>query len=109
MLLVIREKATPEQMKQMASDLQGYIKVVVDAGCGILSGGGKRHVEGEQKLLEEGSKQEDLWGGGLDLESGEIDYNSIINIRPRQSNFSRDIMSEEIRKAFDIIVKKLLM
>lgn len=92
----------------MAEDLAGYIKIVVDIHREILSGGGGRHVDGEQILLEDGSKQEDLWGGGFDLETGEVDYNSMINIRPSQNNLSRDIMSSEIRKEFDILVKKLL-
>lgn len=109
MILVITKKATSEELKQMAEDLHGYIKVVVDIERGILAGGGKKHMDTEQVLLENGSKQENLWGGGLDLESSEIDYNSMINIRPSQKNFSRDIMSESIRAEFDTIVKNLLV
>lgn len=105
---MILEKTTNEQSKQMAQDFDGYIKIVVDVKRGILTGGGKRHVEGEQLLLKNGSRQDDLWGGGLDLESGEIDYNSMINIRPSQQNMSRDIMSQEIRNIFDEVVHKLL-
>lgn len=109
MLLIIRGKATKEQIRKMASDLEGYIKVVVDVEREILTGGGKRHVEGEQRLLDDGSKQENLWGGGLDVETGEIDYNSMINVRPRQQNFSRDIMSQETRVRLDAIARKLLL
>ncbi len=109
MLLVIRKKAQPSQIKKMAEDYGGYIKLVVDVEQGILAGGGERHVDGEQKLLKEGSKQGDLWGVGLDLETKEIDYNSIINLRPNQENPSRDILSEEMRKKFDKIVKDLLL
>lgn len=109
MILVITKKATQEELQQMAEDFGGYIKVVIDIKRGVLAGGGKRHVEDEQKLLEFGSKQENLWGGGLDLESREIDYNSMINIRPSQNNLSRDIMSQEVRAKFDSIIKKLLV
>jgi hypothetical protein len=93
----------------MAKDLDGFVKVVVDIERKILTGGGERHVEGEQRLLQEGSKQADLWGGGLDLETSEIDYNSIINLRPSQNNPSREVLSPEIRKDFDKIVKDLLL
>ena len=93
----------------MAKDLDGYVKVVVDIERKILTGGGERHVDGEQKLLQEGSRQENLWGGGFDLETNEIDYNSIINLRPSQNNPSRDVLSSEIRKDFDRIVKDLLL
>lgn len=109
MILIITKKATEEEKKKMAEDFSGFIKVVVDIEKEILTGGGKRHVEGEQKLLEKGCKQENLWGGGLDLETGEIDYNSMINIRPSQHNLSRDIMSQEVRNKFDQIVKNLLL
>lgn len=109
MLLVIRKKAAPEEIKKMAQDLDGYIKVVVDVEQGILAGGGERHYEGEQKLLEEASKQSNLWGGGLDLETKAIDYDSVVNLRPNQDNPSRQILSPEIRKKFDNIVKELLL
>lgn len=108
MIIVVREKATRDEIEKMAEDFDGYIKVVVDIEQEILAGGGERHFDAEQKLLAEGSKQHDLWGGGVDLETKEIDYNSIINLRPRQNNPSRDILSSEIRAKFDIIVKQLL-
>ena len=109
MLMVITKKATKDEIDKMAEDLMGFIKVVVDIERGILVGGGQRHVEGEQKLLQEGSKQENLWGGGFDTETKEIDYNSMINLRPSQSNPSRDILSLEIRKIFDKIIKDLFL
>ena len=108
MLLTIRKKATKGEIEKMAEDLMGFIKIVVDVENKILVGGGQRHVEGEQKLLQQGSKQHNLWGGGFDTETKEIDYNSMINLRPSQDNPSRDIMSSEIRKEFDAIVKNLL-
>lgn len=109
MILIIRQKATAEEIKKMAEDFDGYIKVVVDAEQGILAGGGERHFDAEQILLDNGSDQENLWGGGLDLETKEIDYNSVINLRPRQGNPSRDILSKETRRKFDKIVKELLL
>ena len=108
MILIIRKRATKEEIKKMAEDFDGYIKVVVDIEREILAGGGKIHADAEQMLFKDGSKQDYLWGGGYDLETKEIDYNSMINIRPGQQNFSRDIMSQVIRKDFDAIVKKLL-
>ncbi len=109
MLLTINKKANLKEIKKMAEDFDGYIKVVVDIKKGILAGGGERHFEAEQKLLGEGSSQQDLWGGGVDLETKEIDYNSIINLRPAEDNPSRDIMSAEKRQEFDRIVKDLIL
>lgn len=108
MLHIVRSKTTLAQLQEMAKDLAGYIKVVVDVDRQILAGGGERHVDGEQALLADGSKQISLWGGGFDTETKEIDYNSIINLRPQQRNPSRDILSETVRKQFDTIVRTLL-
>lgn len=109
MLLIIKKRATAQEIKEVQEDFNGYIKLVVDVERGILTGGGERHFEGEQKLLEDGSKQSNLWGGGIDWTTREIDYNSMINLRPNQDNPSRDIMSTVIRKKFDTIVKELLL
>jgi hypothetical protein len=109
MILIIAKKITKDEIKKVAEDFDGYIKVVVDIKQKILAGGGKRHFEAEQKLLKNGSSQKDLWGGGFDLETKEIDYNSVINLRPSQENPSRDILSSEIRKEFDKIVKDLIL
>ena len=109
MILILDRKATEEEIQQMAKDINGYIKVVVDIEKRILAGGGKRHVDGECLLLQKSSKQENLWGGGIDMETKEIDYNSMINIRPRQNNASRDIMSLKVREMFDKIIKKIFL
>src|SRR5690348_15056937 len=98
MLLVITKKISEEELKKVAEDLQGYIKVVVDVEKKILTAGGLRHVEGEELLLSQGSLQNNLWGGGLDSETQEIDFDSMINIRPQQNNASRMVLQEEIRQ-----------
>jgi len=107
MLLIVRTKIDPENRKKIAEDLKGYIKVVVDIRRKILAAGGKKHVDGERLLLEDGSRQEDLWGAGLDLETGEMDFDSLINLRPTQ-NRSREILDEEMRKKAAALIESLL-
>jgi len=106
---IIREKVTKKQLLELGKHFDGYIKVVIDVKKGILAGGADRHFEEEEILLTNGSKQEDLWGGGFDLKTNEIDYNSVINLRPNQENPSRDILSLDIRKKFDKIVRRLFL
>lgn len=108
MLLLIKKKASEAILKKIAEDLDGYIKVVVDIEREILTAGGTRHFEGEKILLEDGSKQENLWGGGVDFKTGEIDVDSIINLRPNQNNPSREVLSPEIRKKMERIARNLL-
>ena len=108
MLRIIKSEADKEMIKKVAEDFDGYIKVVVDIEQKILAAGGKKHVDSEQVLLENGSKQKDLWGGGLDLETGEIDYDSMINLRPKDDNSSREVLSPAIRSKMEKIIRQLL-
>ncbi len=108
MLLFIRAKIDTETLKKVAEDLRGYIKVVVDVRRKVLAAGGEKHVDGERLLLEDGSLQKDLWGAGLDLETGETDFDSLINLRPTQ-NTSREILDQEIRKEVEAMVRSLLL
>ena len=108
MLLIIRAKIDAKARSQIAEDLKGYIKFVVDVRRKILAAGGQKHVDGERILLDDGSRQEDLWGGGLDLETGEMDFDSLINIRPAQ-NRSREILDNKFRQSVEAIARSLLL
>ena len=108
MLLIIRKKAGEDDIKKISEDLSGYVKVTVDIKRGILAAGGMLHVDSERLLLEDGSKQADLWGGGIDFETGEIDFDSMINIRPAQGNRSRDVLDKKIREKMEEIIHRLL-
>ena len=108
MLTIIRKKADEDTIKKVAEDIGGYVKVVVDVKRGILAAGGELHVDGEKLLLDDGSRQVDLWGGGIDLESDEVDFDSLINIRPIQGNTSREVLDQKIRKEMETVIHKLL-
>ena len=107
MLLIIRAKIDSETQKKIAEDLKGYIKIVVDVRREVLAAGGEKHVDGERLLLKDGSRQEDLWGAGLDLETSEMDFDSLINLRPTQ-NKSREILDEKIREKVEALIQSLL-
>ncbi len=109
MIIILTKKATAGQLKKMGYEYGNYIKVVVDIEKKILAGGAAMHYDEEKLLLEYGCKQENLWGGGIDLETGEITYDSMINIRPNQGNNKREIESEEIRNKLKRIVEELMV
>ncbi len=108
MPLLLTEKITSKQLKLASVDLEGYIKFVVDTEKAVMAVGGKRHVDGEELLLEKGSSQENLWGGGYDTKTEEIDFDSMINIRPSINNPSREVLSLSIRTKIEKIAKALL-
>lgn len=100
---MIITKSTPftsQEVVQLAEVFEVYIKTVIDIERSVCLAGMDRHFEGEQLLLKDGSSQSSLWGGGIDLETKEIDFNSFINIRPRDKNTKNEIQSESIKQKY---------
>ena len=93
------------ELKKLAQQFEIYIKTVIDLKQKICSAGMDRHFEGEQILLARGSQQADIWGGGISLETKEIDFNSFINIRPRDNNPKNEILDPNIRATYQELTK----
>ncbi len=100
MIITKVQPFTVEEIKRLSEEFEVYIKTVIDIEKKICSAGMNRHFEGEQILLSEGSEQKNLWGGGIDSQTKEIDYNSFINIRPADDNPKNEIQSEAIKKQY---------
>ncbi|MEK7109909.1 MAG: DUF5674 family protein [Patescibacteria group bacterium] len=96
---------TKEEIKKLRELFDIYIKTVIDIKRKVCSAGCDRHFDSEKILLDQGSKQEDLWGGGIDLETKIIDCNSMINIRPKQGNTSNEIQDITKRQEFEKLTK----
>lgn len=105
MIITKSEQYTKEEIEELKKVFDVYIKTVIDIEKKICVAGMDRHFEGEKILLEQGSSQADIWGGGVDLETKIIDYNSFINIRPTQNNPSNEILDPEIRKIYKDLTK----
>ncbi|QQG40916.1 MAG: hypothetical protein HYV37_01165 [Candidatus Levyibacteriota bacterium] len=101
MLLTKSSPFTLEEIEKLKEQFDPYIKTVIDINRKVCSAGIDRHFEGEQILLKEDSKQSNIWGGGIDLETKVIDFNSFINIRPGDNNTSNEIQNPEIRKKYE--------
>ncbi len=81
------------------------IKAVVDVDKKILGIDANMHADIEQLMLSNGSRQESLWGINLypeDPDEDFIEFDSMINIRPRQNNRSRDVEDQKVR---DLIIE----
>ncbi|MEZ4863992.1 MAG: DUF5674 family protein [Caldilineaceae bacterium] len=105
---IIRTRATSQQVAEMQQTLQTYIKLAIDVERKILAGGGEMHADCEDALLEDGSRQEDIWGADWSPLKQQVTYESLINIRPRQNNRSMEIQDATIRQCVDEIVFALL-
>ena len=85
------------------------VKGVVDVERGLVAIDADLHADLEQALLEDGSKQDNLWGINLWYEDdGDdfVEFDSMINVRPRQNNNSRDVEYAAIRKQIIDLVEK---
>jgi hypothetical protein len=80
---------------------EDMVKYVVDVERRVAAVGGEMHADGEQLLLESGSRQADLWGAnyypGLGPEAC-IEFSALINIRPSQGNRGMLIGEVSIRE-----------
>ncbi len=105
MIITKSEPFTKEEIENLKELFDVYIKTVIDIKNKICSAGCDRHFESEKILLEQGSRQSDLWGGGIDLETKIVDCNSFINLRPGDKNTSNEIQDPETRKKFEDLTK----
>lgn len=108
MIHLIGSHASQQQIEEMLETLGTYIKLAVDIRRGVLAGGGALHADCEAVLLEDGSRQEDVWGADWIPGAQQVTFESLINIRPRQNNPSLEILDSGIRERVAEIVKPLL-
>lgn len=64
------------------------------------------HADCEAVLIEDGSRQDDIWGADWLPDSKEVKFEALINIRPRQKNRSMMIGDKKIRDKVENIVRK---
>jgi Protein of unknown function (DUF5674) len=108
MIHLLRSQANPGQLEEMLERWEDFIKVAVDFQLEILAGEGGMHADGEKLLLDEGSFQEDIWGATWWSGTNAVTHESIINLRPRQRNFSMEIADPMIRDRVTEITQRLL-
>ena len=108
MIHLLRARASKQQMKEMLQALDTYIKLAVDIQRGVLAGGGALHADCEAVLIEDGSRQEDVWGADWNPAAQQVTFESLINIRPRQNNPSLEVLDPAVRDRVAGIVRQLL-
>lgn len=100
-LRIIRQSMPRSELTAIAEKQFGdMVKAVVDVERGVMAIGGELHSDEEAVLLDDGSRQSDLWGINLypgETGEGWVEFDSMINVRPAQQNMSRDVADEELR------------
>lgn len=110
---IVQERVTLQRLAAMAEAMFGIlVKAVVDVERGIMAIDAELHADEEAMLLSAGSRQDDLWGinlypaafGSADF----IEFDSMINVRPRQGNRSRSVEDLAIQARIGSIVERLV-
>lgn len=108
MMHLLKEKATPVQIQEMLDRYENMIKIVVDIRRRVLSGGGEMHADCESVLLDDGSEQDDLWGANWYPQEQRLEFESLINIRPRLGNRSVVLQDENLRRQVEAVTREIL-
>ncbi len=112
-LKLVKDSISKTELGELAKERFGdLVKAVVDVERGIMVVGGDMHADEEAMLLENGSKQENLWGINIypfsNAEKG-IEFDSVINLRPSSNNRSRGVDDPQMRERITEIVNKLVV
>ena len=101
-----------DDLRRIAEQQFGdFVKAVVDVQRQLMAIGAELHADEEALLLQEGSRQTDLWGINLYVDrSGDdlIEFDSMINVRPSQNNRSRGVEDPAIQQIIRSIVGRLV-
>jgi hypothetical protein len=106
---ILDKTITIAELKEAAKNTFGnMVKAVVDVEKKLIAIDAELHADLEALFIENGSKQEKLWGINLypDEDEDFIEFDSMINIRPSQGNKSRGVDSAERQKEIIDIVNK---
>lgn len=111
-ITLVSEPISTRQLRDAGEELYGdMVKAVVDVEKEVMAVGGELHADEEALLIEQKSRQEDLWGINLYTErefSEMVEFDSMINIRPRQNNRSRGVEDPIIQARIIRIVRSLV-
>lgn len=108
---ILSKKISRDELNKMDSGyFEDMIKAVVDIEKQIIGVDAELHADIEGALIDEGSEQRNLWGINFLTDEDDIEefveFDSLINIRPKQNNRSRDVEDENIRNKILEVVEK---
>ena len=112
MIKIVTSPTSKEELKASAhGTFASLVKAVVDIEQEIMAMGGELHADEEAVLIENGSKNNNLWGINIHFnepESKWIEFDSMINLKPSLGNRNRSVDNIEIQEKIKKIVSRLI-
>lgn len=110
--ILVSERISAQQLREAGEELYGdMVKAVIDIEKEVMAVGAELHADEEAFLIERNSGQENLWGINLYTTRPMpemVEFDSMINIRPRQNNRSRGVEDPNLRERIMGIVRILV-
>lgn len=111
-IVVVESRIESSELDRLVGAYFGdMVKLVVDVRREVVAVGGELHADAEQLLLEQGSRQADLWGANYYPGCGAencLEYTALINIRPSQGNPAMEVQDAETQQSIRSIVSRLV-
>ncbi len=112
-IVIVNDKISESELREIAKEFYiDMIKGAIDVEKEIVAFGGEWHMDANNKLIENGSKQNNIWGFNIyfnKLKEERLEYFSLINIRPGQGNRGMEIEDENLRKTIKEIIDKIIV
>jgi hypothetical protein len=110
--ILVSEPISIQQLREAGEEMYGdMVKAVIDIEKEVMAVGAELHADEEAFLIERNSQQENLWGINLYTSRAipeMVEFDSMINIRPRQNNRSRGVEDPTMRERIIQIVRTLV-
>ena len=108
------DRVTISELKELSKKMMDdIVKVDVDIKREVVVIDAALHADMETYLLENGSNNEDIWGINLHpYEYGTenfIEFDSMINLKPRYGNRSRDVEDEKIKEKIIKMIRDVIV
>lgn len=110
---LVEDSISIAELKEMSTKMfDNLVKAVVDIEREIMVVDAIMHADEEYFLLENDSKQDNLWGINIYPDRVGSDhfivFDSMINMRPSRGNRTRGVDDSKVQEKIKNIVKKLV-
>lgn len=107
-IILLDGPASATQLERLRNVSAERLRLAVDVRLELVAAGGENHADCEFVLLEAGSSQDHVWGSTWIRSTCDLEYVSVINLRPRFGMRTMEIQDELLRTCIDRIVRAFL-
>ena len=110
---IVEKTITLDELRGIASEFyQSMVKGAVDIETRTAAFGGEYHIDASNALIEDGSRQENIWGFNIQLgmpRESWIEYTSLINIKPEAGNRDMEVQDPVVRDNIKNILEERII